>query len=196
MKKLIPEARAERLALKNAINRCHNKNHQSYSNYGARGIFVCDEWRRSFIAFYEHIGAKPTGKFDLDRINNDCGYVPGNVRWSTRSENARNKRKLSISSKTAIKLGYSCVTEAAEKLGISKALFIYRAKALIPDDLIGLPPRSEKLLSVNKHKYNYKYKTSSGMSLQDACKITGVKESCAFKRVIAYGWDIDTACGL
>lgn len=34
------------------INRCYNKNHISYKNYGARGIAVCDKWRRDFIMFY------------------------------------------------------------------------------------------------------------------------------------------------
>ena len=29
------------------IRRCHDKNKDNYIHYGARGIFVCDEWRNN-----------------------------------------------------------------------------------------------------------------------------------------------------
>ncbi len=74
------------------ISRCHNTNHRHYADYGGRGITVCDEWRNSFVAFYEYIGPKPDPKLTLDRINNDGNYEPGNVRWAAWSEQAYNKR--------------------------------------------------------------------------------------------------------
>jgi hypothetical protein len=45
---------------------------------------------KSFAEFLSCIGRKPENKTDLDRINNDGHYEPGNVRWATRSENCRN----------------------------------------------------------------------------------------------------------
>lgn len=73
------------------IYRCHNPNHESYSNYGGRGILVCKEWRESFLNFFTDMGPRPDGT-ELDRIDNSEGYGPRNCRWVSRSRNNRNKR--------------------------------------------------------------------------------------------------------
>jgi len=78
---------------KDMIKRCENQNNRAYVDYGGRGITVCPEWRLSFQAFYEHIGPRPAPDLSVDRIDNDRGYEPGNVRWATRKEQANNKRK-------------------------------------------------------------------------------------------------------
>lgn len=72
--------------------RCLNPEHHNYPDYGGRGITVCDEWRHDPRPFFEHIGPKPTPQHELDRIDNDRGYEPGNVRWVTREVNSRNRR--------------------------------------------------------------------------------------------------------
>jgi len=72
--------------------RCDNPNNTNYKNYGGRGIKVCEEWQNSFESFYNHIGKRPSKKYTVDRINNDVGYEPGNVRWSTYTEQVNNRR--------------------------------------------------------------------------------------------------------
>lgn len=60
------------------------------------GIEIYPEWRDSFVAFYEHIGEYPEDSsedWSIDRIDNDLGYIPGNVRWATCAQQARNKGK-------------------------------------------------------------------------------------------------------
>ena len=73
-------------------SRCSDVNHPAYKNYGGRGIGVCQRWRDSFEAFLLDIGRAPSPELSLDRIDNDGGYEPGNVRWATRSEQSSNQR--------------------------------------------------------------------------------------------------------
>lgn len=76
-----------------AKTRCHNPSARSYSEYGAKGVSMCDEWRDSFEAFYAYMGDRPDGT-SLDRYPNWRGnYEPGNCRWATQSEQMRNTWK-------------------------------------------------------------------------------------------------------
>lgn len=69
--------------------RCYNTKSKDYLNYGGRGIVVCDRWhdRKNFVF---DLKEQPFG-LQLDRIDNNKGYYLENVRWSTPSQNARNK---------------------------------------------------------------------------------------------------------
>lgn len=72
--------------------RCYDTNVKNYYNYGGRGITVCDGWLDSFETFYNDIGPRPSSKYSIDRIDNDGNYEPGNVKWSTKSEQLLNRR--------------------------------------------------------------------------------------------------------
>lgn len=80
---------------KGITQRCTNPNNPAFKNYGERGIVMCDEWQQSFEAFYAHVSHLSNFSvkgYTLDRANNDLGYLPGNMRWATRTEQNRNKR--------------------------------------------------------------------------------------------------------
>ena len=72
--------------------RCRNQPGSKWQkHYWDKGIRVCPEWQRSFLAFREHIGLRPSPDFSVDRIDNSRGYEPGNVRWATAEQQAANK---------------------------------------------------------------------------------------------------------
>ncbi len=77
------------------MGRCYSTSANGYENYGGRGIIVCDRWRdeNGFENFLIDIGNRPTEKHSLDRIDVNCNYEIGNVRWTDRSTQSHNQRK-------------------------------------------------------------------------------------------------------
>jgi hypothetical protein len=73
-------------------NRCYNKNHKDYKNWGAKGVIVCDRWLESYANFLTDMGRKPSKTHSIDRINPFGNYEPKNCRWATSKEQANNKR--------------------------------------------------------------------------------------------------------
>ena len=71
--------------------RCYDKNFKQYKDYGGRGVTVCDRWLESIENFIEDMGERPEG-CTLDRIDTDGNYCKENCKWSTKSEQVRNRR--------------------------------------------------------------------------------------------------------
>lgn len=71
--------------------RCENPKSEKYRLYGARGISVCERWRR-FENFLADMGERPEGT-TLDRIDPDGNYTPTNCRWADATTQSRNRRR-------------------------------------------------------------------------------------------------------
>lgn len=103
--------------------RCMNPHHMAYSNYGGRGIFICDEWN-VFENFRDW--ALDNGYEDhltIDRIDNDDGYYPGNCRWVdwfTQGNNRRSCRYITYKDIT------HSIAEWARLFNVSHSTLTYR----------------------------------------------------------------------
>lgn len=97
------------------IQRCTNKKSKHFKNWGARGITVCEEWKK-FENFFADMGKKPFEGAQIDRIDNEKGYYKENCRWVTSRENLRNTRRNRI---IKYKGQSKCLVEWAELLKIN-----------------------------------------------------------------------------
>lgn len=107
----------------NVVDRCRNPNNPAHHNYAGRGISLHPPWEQSFLAFLDGVGKRPSPLYTLERIDNERGYLPGNVRWATRKEQANNQRKthfLTHEGRT------QSLTAWAEEIGLVPSTLQYR----------------------------------------------------------------------
>ena len=78
------------------LSRCHNPKASCFPKYGAKGIFVCERWRESFINFLADMGQRPSTEYSIERINPFMGYFPENCEWILTKEQQNNKTNSSI----------------------------------------------------------------------------------------------------
>lgn len=115
----------EYIAWGSMVKRCTNPKARRYERYGGRGIRVCDRWLSSFAAFYGDMGRKPTPSHQLDRIDNDGDYEPGNVRWATPRDQARNTSRNHLLTLNGIT---QSIVEWSEQTGIKQTTIRRRLK--------------------------------------------------------------------
>lgn len=77
-----------------AKSRCTNPKDGAYANYGGRGITFDFESPTQMAEYVQKkLGPRPSPKHSIDRVDNARGYAPGNLRWATLQQQARNKRE-------------------------------------------------------------------------------------------------------
>jgi hypothetical protein len=129
------------------IQRCTNPKNRHYDQYGARGITICDRWRKSFVAFLEDVGERPPNK-SMDRYPNQKGnYEPGNVRWATQREQSDNSSHpifLTLNGETHNLAGWSKI------LGIPAGNIAYRHRQGWPIRRVLAPGNQRIYLKKNR----------------------------------------------
>lgn len=77
--------------------RCYSPSNQAFRRYGAKGINVCDEWKKFggyvddlYQSYKEHCEIYGEKETSLDRIDNSKGYFKENCRWATHKEQSNN----------------------------------------------------------------------------------------------------------
>jgi hypothetical protein len=139
--RLDPSVKAVKAIWQGILFRCENPSAKFYSQYGGRGIYVCERWK-DFNNFFQDMGTRPSKHHSLDRINNDGPYSPDNCRWATRVEQQNNRRcnvmlTLNGESKT--------VPQWSREIGINQKLLRSRVKLGWSDEKILTTPARPKL---------------------------------------------------
>lgn len=74
--------------------RCVHGTDKRAHRYKGRGITMYEPWLQDFAAFSAwvttNLQERPEG-YSLDRIDNDAGYAPGNLRWATAKQQQNNR---------------------------------------------------------------------------------------------------------
>jgi len=107
--------------------RCTNKNHRSYKNYGGKGIAVCDEWINSFDVFrFWALSHGYSKELTLDRIDGHGNYCPENCRWATFKQQGNNR----VTNRILTYKGEShTMSQWCDITGLSKATIYGRLKS-------------------------------------------------------------------
>lgn len=187
-------------------SRCYNPNHRQYKDWGGRGIIVCDEWRRDpklskednlekYQAYKlyidDNLGVRPTESHSIDRINNNGNYEPGNIRWSTRTEQANNQRK-NIANKKSILDGSPIyypfgvlitLLEFSKQVGLPLIIAKYRYAQNTDAEWILNAEYDNRYYKYQDHKY----------TMTELSVMSGIKFGTLFSRINKYGWSVEKA---
>ena len=122
--------------------RCLNPNDPFFHRYGGRGITICGRWLDSFENFLADMGERPKGQ-TLERVKPDGNYEPGNVKWGTHAEQARNRSNnvmLTFRGETM------CIAAWAERIGLPRKTLEKRLNhhGFTVEQALTLPLRSRR----------------------------------------------------
>lgn len=154
--------------------RCYKEKEPMYKYYGARGIKICDEWKNSFIDFYNwSMSNGYNDNLSIDRINNNGNYEPTNCRWATIQEQCNNRRSNYIVEYNGEK---HTITEIHNKTKIDRRTIKSRIKKY------GL---CDKVFERNRN-VPIEYKGVSH-TIKEWCNITGLDKRTIQKRIRKFG---------
>lgn len=166
------------------LRRCTNQNCKEYHRYGGRGITVCERWANSFMAFYADMGEQPPG-MQIDRIDNDRGYEPGNCRWVTSQQNNRNRRDSVYVEFRGERLH---IRELAERCGIGVNTLAWRIKT-------GMSVEDAATKDLTDHNSYVDFR-GERISMAELSRRTGIDRETIRARMIRDGMSLEDAATL
>ena len=138
--------------------RCAESAKGGHRIYKDRGISMSPDWVDNFSAFAAHVGKAPSDAYTLDRIDNNLGYYPGNVRWADKKTQSNNK-----SDNIYIEIH-------GERKTLQEWCEFYGA------DRVTVSSRWDKLFTV-AHRKNTKCVQRDIQTMAEIARYTGVKEA-------------------
>lgn len=162
-----------------------NEDSAYYKNYKGRGITVCDEWKdyQIFEKWAYENGYEDN--LTIDRIDVNGNYCPENCRWSTRKEQANNRRDncyITYNGETHTMSQWSDIT------GLSYSTLEKRHRR--GEDVTILfrsPDRGTPVISIDKYGNKKYYKSAYVASKEVGIKCTEITRVCKGKRKTSHG---------
>lgn len=142
------------LAYRGMMNRCYNSAQRTFPDYGGRGIRVADRWHTfenfrddMYESYQRHMETHNGSGTTIERIDVNGDYEPGNCRWATLREQARNKR----SSRILTHQGRSqSVADWSDETGIAHSTILARLnRGWSVEDSLTRPLRKAMTLTYN-----------------------------------------------
>jgi hypothetical protein len=116
------------------LQRCTSTSGKKAHLYAGRGISVCERWSSSFENFLEDMGPRPGPGYSVDRYPGQNGdYEPGNCRWATPKQQARNMRSNRFVEFEGERI---TIAELAERHGLRWPTVAYRIARGWPMNLV------------------------------------------------------------
>lgn len=127
--------------LRGIRRRCYDEKIKSYSDYGKRGIIVCERWLepngQGLLNFIMDMGERPSPQYSIERIDVNGNYEPENCKWATPKEQGNNKRN---NNTITYKGETKTLTEWSEFFNIKRTTLSYRLKKGMDfEEAISLP---------------------------------------------------------
>lgn len=155
------------------IHRCHNPNYRGYKYYGAKGVYVCNEWRDNFDVFYEWAMTHGYSKgLEINRLDHSRNYMPNNCEWMPKgfsASNTSNNILVTIGNKTLSLAGWSRDSECEVSYATIRSRYHknIRGIALI---------KKNKSFKDQPHKYKKKMQTFSEWSKELNISLNTLRE--------------------
>lgn len=139
-----------------AVGRCTDPNHRQFSSYGGRGIGIFGPWlqeRSEWLAYLTTLPDWDNPLATIDRIDNDRGYYPGNLRFVTHRKQQNNKRGTVWIDHEGLKLSATEFRERyAPRYRNSHTVSRKLREGLSPTEIIEQQSRCKGAYSVRSHK--------------------------------------------
>jgi hypothetical protein len=111
------------------ISCCTDEHAVGYSDFGGRGVRVCESWVNSFSSFLKDAGERPGPNHTLNLKDDDAHFAPGNVQWASVSAGEWDDERHEFLDLERIRLE---LEDWAEKLEVDPIILAYRTMRLLP----------------------------------------------------------------
>ena len=135
------------------IQRCYNPNNKNFTDYGGKGIGICEDWLNNPKSFEDWaISHGYENDLTIDRIDSNKNYCPDNCQWITLEENSRraNANFIEVDGKTLsgtqwaemLGFGKNTINKLIRKYPLNKVEELIRRRIKDPDKIRSYPKQS------------------------------------------------------